>query len=256
MEGNAAIDGGKDTATINIAHENHIGLSVLRHGEIHEIGIPEIDFRDAPRSFEHNGIIVSRQTIERLTHLLTEVYMLQGFGSFIPTPIIIGITRTDRLAVEHHLRRMVTLGFQQQGIHIRMTGNACCLCLNCLSPADLQSLRRGVRVQRHVLGLEGGWMIAILQEDATEGCGKDTLANIAAGSGKHHGMEFFHKSRPGLSCAASSKVRIALQSVAARLEPPLRPSTMIFGISRKGFTMCFDSRTWTKPTGAAMIPAG
>ena len=58
---------------IDIAHEDHIGLSVLRHGEIHEIGIPEIEFRDAPRAFEHNGIIVSRQTIESQAHLLTEV---------------------------------------------------------------------------------------------------------------------------------------------------------------------------------------
>ena len=65
-----------------------------------------------------------------------------------------------------------------------------------------------------------------------------------------------HRSRPGFSCSASSKVRIALQSVAARLLPPLRPSTIILGISLKGFTMCFDSRTWTKPTGAAMMPAG
>ena len=49
---------------------------------------------------------------------------------------------------------------------------------------------------------------------------------------------------------------MALQRVAARLEPPLRPSTMILGMLRKGFTMCFDSRTCTKPTGAAMMPAG
>ena len=31
---------------------------------------------------------------------------------------------------------------------------------------------------------------------------------------------------------------------------------IILGMSLKGFTMCFDSLTCTKPTGAAMIPAG
>ena len=65
-----------------------------------------------------------------------------------------------------------------------------------------------------------------------------------------------YKSRPGLSCSASSKVRMALQSVAARFEPPFLPSTIILGMSLNGFTMCFDSLTCTKPTGAAMIPAG
>ena len=65
-----------------------------------------------------------------------------------------------------------------------------------------------------------------------------------------------HKSLPGFITSASSKVRMALQSVAARFEPPFLPSTIILGISLKGFTMCFDSLTCTKPTGAAMIPAG
>ena len=72
----------------------------------------------------------------------------------------------------------------------------------------------------------------------------------------HSGSKFFtlhsslfilhsslYRSRPGLSCSASSKVRMALQSVAARFEPPFLPSTMILGMLRKGFTMCFDSRT-------------
>ena len=45
-------------------------------------------------------------------------------------------------------------------------------------------------------------------------------------------------------------------SVAARLLPPFLPSTMSFGIEVKGFTICFDSFTFTKPTGAAIMPAG
>ena len=65
-----------------------------------------------------------------------------------------------------------------------------------------------------------------------------------------------HKSRPGCSCCASSKQSMALQRVAAMLLPPLRPSTMILGMVVNGFTMCFDSFTCTKPTGAAMMPAG
>ena len=67
---------------------------------------------------------------------------------------------------------------------------------------------------------------------------------------------FFYRSRPGFSWTASSKVRMALQSVAARLLPPLRPSTIILGICFNVLTACLLSQTCTKPTGAAMIPTG
>ena len=146
--------------------------------------------------------------------------------------------------MQHHLRRMVALGFQQQWIHIRLTGDACSLRLHGLCSPDLKSIGCRIGVQCHILRLEGCRLITILTEDTTEGRSHHALADIAACTCKHQWMKSsVHRSRPGLSCAASLKVRIALQSVAARLLPPLRPSTMIFGISLKGFTMCLDSRT-------------
>ena len=51
------------------------------------------------------------------------------------------------------------------------------------------------------------------------------------------------KSLPGFICSASSRVIMALHSVAAILLPPLRPSTIIFGTSEKLFTAYFDSLT-------------
>ena len=84
---------------------------------------------------------------------------------------------------------MVALGLEQQGVHIRMTGNAGRLGLHCLGPSDLQPFRSSKRVEGHILGLEGGGGVSVLQEDAAQGCGEDTLAHVAAGSGKHHGME-------------------------------------------------------------------
>ncbi len=65
-----------------------------------------------------------------------------------------------------------------------------------------------------------------------------------------------HTSRPGRKASASLKVRMALTNVAARLLPPLRPSITIRSMERNGLTICFDSSTWTNPTGAATIPAG
>ena len=71
-----------------------------------------------------------------------------------------------------------------------MTGYAGSLGLHGLGTAYLQAFRCGVAVERHVLGLEGGGVVAVLTEDAAQGCGDDALANVAARTGQHHGMQF------------------------------------------------------------------
>lgn len=59
LEGDAAIDGGEDTPTINVAHEDDIGLGMTRHGEVHQIGIAEVDLGDTARTLHHNGVVLS-----------------------------------------------------------------------------------------------------------------------------------------------------------------------------------------------------
>ena len=87
---------------------------------------------------------------------------------------------------------MVRLRFEQQGLHVGVAGNACCLGLHSLSASYLQAFGRGVRVERHVLRFEGCRMIAVLPEDAAEGGGYDALADIAARANEHDGMKLLH----------------------------------------------------------------
>ena len=94
--------------------------------------------------------------------------------------------------MEDDLRGVVAVGLQEQGIHVRMAGNAGSLSLYGLGAANLQTLRGGVAVQRHVLCLEGRRLIAVLQEDATQGRSNDALANVAACACQHDGMKPFH----------------------------------------------------------------
>ena len=98
------------------------------------------------------------------------------------SPIVIGILVADGFTMQHHLRCMVRLWFQQQRVHIRMTGNACCFGLNCLGAAYLQSIRSDKRVEGHILGFEGSRLITVLSENATEGGSHDALADVAARS--------------------------------------------------------------------------
>ena len=44
LQGNAPIDGGEDTPTIDVGHEDHICTSMTRHRQIHEVRITEIQF--------------------------------------------------------------------------------------------------------------------------------------------------------------------------------------------------------------------
>ena len=59
-----------------------------------------------------------------------------------------------------------------------------------LRTAYLQSFRCGIRVEGHVLSLEGSRVVAVLPEDTAEGCGDDALADIAASTSEHDAFEF------------------------------------------------------------------
>ena len=69
-----------------------------------------------------------------------------------------------------------------------MAGDACGLGLDSLGATDLQTIRCGVGVEGHVLGLKGGWMIAVLLKYTAEGCCHDAFANVAARSCEHDGV--------------------------------------------------------------------
>ena len=164
------------------------------HRHVHQVAVFQIDLRDATSALHHDGIIARGQTVEGRAYFLAVIY-IQTIVLFpcllvsLSSPIIIRIFVADGFAVEDDLRGMVTLGLQQQGIHIRMTGDACCLGLNSLGSAYLQTLRSGVGVERHVLSLEGSRVVAVLLEDATEGRSYDALANVATRSCEHNGVE-------------------------------------------------------------------
>ena len=64
--------------------------------------------------------------------------------------------------MQHYLTGMVRVGLQEQGVHIRMAGDAGCFGLNSLGATYLQSLGRGIAVECHVLCLEGRGTVAVL----------------------------------------------------------------------------------------------
>ena len=86
-----------------------------------------------------------------------------------------------------------------------MTGNACRFSLYRLCTANLQSLGRGIAVQRHILCLEGGRVVAVLLKNATQGGGDDAFADITARSYEHDRVE----PTPNPSQREGGKVRMS-----------------------------------------------
>ena len=191
-QGQRAIYAGKHASPVNVAYQENIRPGMECHRQVHQVGIPQVDFRDAARAFQHDRIIACRQTVVGGANLPA-----QFFASF-PAEIFVGTAVSDGPSVQHHLRRMVGLGLQQQRIHVRVAGDARRLGLHRLRPSDFQSFRCGERVERHVLRLERCGSISVLPEDAAEGRGEDALAHIAPRAHQHHGVKtsechfFFH----------------------------------------------------------------
>ena len=73
-----------------------------------------------------------------------------------------------------------------------MAGNTRSLCLHSLCTAYFQPFRGGVRVKRHILRLVRRRTITVLPENTAEGGSDNTLAYVAARSGKHNRMKFLH----------------------------------------------------------------
>lgn len=62
------------------------------------------------------------------------------------------------------------------------SGNPRCFRLSRLSPADLQSLESGGRMERHVLCFKRSHTVSLLSEDAAEGRRQERLAYVRGSS--------------------------------------------------------------------------
>ena len=184
LQGDAAIDRGKHPTPVDITHEDHVGLGMPCHGQVHQVGVTQVDFRDAARALHHDGVETGCQTVKGSAHLTPVIDVGRA-----ATPVIIGILVADGLAVQDDLRRVVTLGLEQQRIHVGMARDAGSLGLDSLGATDFKALGRGVGVECHILGLERCGAVAVLLKDTAKGGSHDTLAHVAARSGKHHWMQ-------------------------------------------------------------------
>ena len=170
---------GEDTPPVDVADKQDGGCRIAGHGHIDDIVGLEVHFGRASRAFQHDGVVFPGQGIEG------PLRRVKGLG-FV-TDIGIHVHIPDGLPQDDHLRTRIAVRFQEDGIHAHIRIDASGLGLNDLGPAHLTAVVRHVRIERHVLGLEGRHPVAVLKQDAAQGGRKDALARIGARSLEHDG---------------------------------------------------------------------
>ena len=151
LEHDAAIDGSEDAPTVDVAHQDDVGIGMTGHRQVHQIPVLQVNLGDAAGTLHHDGVVARGEAVEGIADFSAEVDMLVKTSpnpscrrGILATPEVVGIAIADGLAVEHHLGGMVRLRLQQQRVHVGMTGNARRLGLYGLGTAYLQPLGGGV----------------------------------------------------------------------------------------------------------------
>ena len=97
LQGHRTVGTGKHTSPVDVGYQNHIRMGMTRHGQIYQIRILQVDFRDAARSFHHHRIVTGCQAVECLVHFPAQLIPSLCPEIGIRTPVAYG------LAVQYHL---------------------------------------------------------------------------------------------------------------------------------------------------------
>ena len=176
------VDARHHAAPVDIAHQYHIGVGMQGHRHIHQVDIAKVHLGQAAGPFEHHRIKTSGQAVEGGMHFVPQ-HLTPLFAK-----IAVSILMAHRPTVQDHLSRSVALRFKEQRVHVGMTSHAGRLGLHRLSPPNLQPLGSGIRIERHILGLERSRAKAVLLKNSAKSRCNNAFPHIAACSGKHNGM--------------------------------------------------------------------
>ena len=121
----------------------------------------EVDLGRRARAFDQNRVILSGQ--------LPVAVENDGEELFHTPLMVIGGRHLSPNAAEHYdLRAGIGRRLDEDWIHLGSGRNTAGLGLQSLRAADLQAIWGGGRVQRHVLGLEGGYPFALVGQNAAD----------------------------------------------------------------------------------------
>ena len=128
----------------------------------------EVDLGRAACAFNDHDVMARGQVVIGCSHGGNETRLI--------FEVVAGRHIRHRFAHDNDLRPHVGCGFEQDGVHRRLGGDAAGLRLQRLGSSNLKAMGCDGRVERHVLRLERGHRKAVLGKDAAQACGDEALA--------------------------------------------------------------------------------
>ncbi len=138
-----AVNCREHAAPVDIRDQNNRALRQFRHPHVDDIAVAQIDFRGAPRPFQHHHLILCRQALVDLAHRFTQ----PGFVVVIAD----GIHIAGDFAHQHNLRPAIAGWLKQNWVHAHVGSNARRLGLKNLGSAHLFAIGCDTGVERHIL---------------------------------------------------------------------------------------------------------
>ncbi len=156
-----AVEGGEHAPPVDVAPQQHRGVRFGRHAHVDDVVLVQVDLRRAPGPLDHDDVVLRRQGAvgrQNIGNQAASWRKVVPGRSYSPGPPHSQSPGTHIAAVG--LSRM---GFMRtEGLRPRRFG------LHHLGPSHLQSLRRNVGVEGHVLGLKGGHPVAVLGKNPAQ----------------------------------------------------------------------------------------
>jgi hypothetical protein len=165
---------------VDVADEDNGGAGVPRHGHVHDVRMHQVDLRGTSGPFHHDHIVPAGEEGEGFLHHLP--------GLRLERVILTGGHRGMDLALEDDLGAGLARCLEENGVHMDRRLHPGGLGLEGLCPAYLASLDGDIRVECHVLRLEGRDAQTHIPEYPAKGGGDQAFARPRPCSLDHKGF--------------------------------------------------------------------
>ena len=172
-----AVEGGEHAPPVDVAAQEHRGVGPSGHAHVHNVVLPQVDLRRAARPLDDDDVVLRRQGLVGRHHL--------GDEALAVAEVLSRRHGAPGHAVDDHLRAHMAGGLEQDGVHPHVGGHPRRLGLHHLSPAHLEAVGGDGGVEGHVLGFEGGHLIAVLLKYPAESGHQEAFARVGHGSLYH-----------------------------------------------------------------------
>ena len=211
QQGHGSIQLGKDTAPVNITHQQHRGIHQPGKTHVHNVFLLQVDLRRASGTFDDDDVIFGGQTVVGLQDG-RDIRLL--FAVILHGPhIALNLPGNDHLAAH------IGGWFEQYGVHPHIRVDSRRFRLHHLSPAHLAAVFGDEGIQGHVLALEGGNPVSVLLENAAESGTQQALSRIGHGALNHNVFCHVHTS----FIASIRRLFSSCSRTAMRYHPTPRP---------------------------------